>query len=99
MLKLLLIAFTIVLSNCASPIKLPESAPKPPVIPICDLIATESTGQYLRCRWNAKGEAWRIPISDLYLQKVKYFCTTDQGRADSYSYGKDMEAWAGKHCK
>jgi uncharacterized protein YceK len=94
-----LIAVVVLLSGCAGTIKLPESAPKPPVIPICDLIATESTGQYLRCKWNAQGDAWRIPISDLYKQPVKYLCTTDKGYADSYSYGKKMEAWASKNCK
>lgn len=99
MLKMLLIGFTIVLVSilnfgCSHP-----QAPKPPPMPKCDLIATDTHGQYLRCKWNGQGEAWRIPIDTLYKRPERYTCTTDQAYAEAWKYGKELDRWISRNCK
>lgn len=95
--KMLLISFAISLSSCAT---LPPSAPKPPVVKSCDLIATAPEGQYLRCMMSAgKSEIIRIPVETLYKRPEKYICTDDKGYADTYAWTKKMETWIANNCE
>lgn len=76
------------------------TAPKPPVVPYCPIVAIEGDQAYLYCSWSdGSGSKWRVPIDTLFLKKEKYICTTDQGYADAYKYGQELNRWVGKHCK
>jgi hypothetical protein len=93
-LIIIIIVWTSLLSGCVS------SAPKPPIIKKCDIVAVEGGNPYLYCRWsNGSTERFRIPISDLYRHEEKYICTDDVGYAEAYKYGQNLKRWTDQHCK
>lgn len=80
--------------GCAHP-----SAPRPPPMQECDLIAVEGGEPYLRCKWSTGGDAWRIKIKNLPARKEKYLCTDDKSYANAWVYGEALDRWINQHCK
>jgi len=96
MLKILLIAFAITLASCAHP-----TAPKPPPVPYCPIVAVEGGVPYLYCYMTDKPkDKWRVQIepSEFWKRDEKYVCTTDKGYADAYKYGQLLNRWIDKNC-
>lgn len=83
----------LILSACAS------TAPVPPVIPYCPIVAVEGGDAYLYCQnSDGTGSKWRVKIKDLPQRPEKYVCTTDEGYAAGYKYGQDLKRWVQNNC-
>lgn len=76
------------------------SAPKPPAVPYCPIIAVEGGTPYLKCYMTNKPEdVWRVRIDkEFWKREQKTICTTDQGYADAYAYGQRLNRWIDKNC-
>lgn len=76
-----------------------HSAPKPPPLVECDLIAVAGGDPYLKCQWSTGGDVWRVSIKNLPNQNKKYLCTDDASYAKAWQYAEALDRWIMRECK